>query len=118
MNMTYENLQEESRVIIDKALEQIERELNKVIDLHTTIKENQIREFKKQWKEIFSSPIGIDPKSKFEDRIFENRFKYLINRMDGNNNIKEIILEITNITIQDLKNLWNDKRKFNLFNSL
>lgn len=108
--MRYEELQEKSGKIIDNAIEQIGIVLNKVENLDSIIKENKIREFKIEWKVIFSSPVDIDPKSKFEEPEFIEKFVYLLSRMDSQNNIKERIIEISNQTINELKKLWNEKR--------
>lgn len=104
--MNHNEKQEASGEIIDKALKLIEIVLNEVEQLDSIIKENQIYEFKKQWKEVFSSSVNINPGQKIQEKEFENRFSYLINRMNEKNKIKERVVEISNNAIRELYNLW------------
>ena len=108
--MDYNEKQDASGEIIDKALKSIETVLNEVEQLDSIIKENQIYEFKKQWKEVFTSPLNIDPRQKIQEKEFKNRFSYLINRMNGENKIKERVIEISNNAIKELYNLWGPNR--------
>lgn len=104
--MNHNEKQEASGEIIDKALKLIEIVLNEVEQLDSIIKENQIYKFKKQWKEVFSSLVNINPGQKIQEKEFENRFSYLINRMNEKNKIKERVVEISNNAIRELYNLW------------
>ncbi|MDD4759154.1 MAG: hypothetical protein PHO68_09530 [Lascolabacillus sp.] len=108
--MDYNEKQDASGEIIDNALESIETVLNEVEQLDSIIKENQIREFKKQWKKVFSSPVNIDPGQKIQEKEFKYQFSYLINRMNEENKIKERVIEISNNAIKELYNLWGTNR--------
>lgn len=108
--MNYNESQIESGIIIERAIDEIGLILTEVQRLNPTIEENQIRDFKKQWKEFFSSPNNIHPKDKIVDSEFVKQFYYLINRMNDKNKIKERIIEISNQTIEELKNLWSESQ--------
>lgn len=106
--MKNEELKVKSDKIIDKAIEQIGTVLNDVLNLDSNIKENQIREFKKQWRDVFwfDKDVNPDVELKFDDKDFKNQFGYLINRMKDNT-IKESIIDISNKAILEIKGLWN-----------
>lgn len=105
-----EELFEKSNKRVDEAIEQIGNVLNEVQLLDSIIKENQVREFKKQWRDVFNFEENVNPELKFENEEFKNRFKYLINRMNAENQIKERIIEISNKAIKEVEELWNNKK--------
>ncbi len=107
--MNYEQLKMQSESIINEALESIGSILNEIENLDPIIKENQIREFKKQWQQVFNSNTDIVPAHRIDDLKSSNQFKYLINRMNDQNRIKERIIKESDETLASLFKLWSQK---------
>jgi len=102
--MNDEEFEDKYREIVNKSLNELGLILKEVEKLNPIIKENQIRQFKKEWSRVFCTIDSI-PVNELKVPKFRVRCKYLFNRMNDKNKIEEKILELTNKTKFELLNL-------------
>lgn len=101
--MNYQDLQIKSEEIISESLTLLESILNEVEMLDVIIRENQISDFIKLWRDCVMNNRGLD--TYFFDESFVTKFSFLINRMNAQNKIKERIIELTASTNSKINSL-------------
>lgn len=94
-------LEREHNKIIDSALDDLCKILQRVEVLNTTLKENQIRKFRSEWFKVLNE--NLDSNVQFESTDFQNSCKYLFSRINNKNMIKEDIFKLTEETKAKLR---------------
>lgn len=101
--MNYQELKTKSEEIVSESLVLLKSILNEIEMLDIIIKENQISDFIKVWRDCVLNNKGLD--ANFSDDSFTKEFGFIINRMNAQNKIKERIIELTDSTNSKINSL-------------